>query len=293
MAFGAIDSALSTIAACSGVGAFIDFWIKKRGQERVRDWLETWWLRFSYVRWGNLGREEAIFAVQVIDYAFGRKFFSARRMIVAGVITLTFTSLLLALGGSSSLNWSSFRPFEFVVSVAMQWLSVSASLSCTRFAAMVVVRIVTRIPLLNLVGLILIIISQLIIIFFYPIVTSVLHRTVVFLLSNPVAFLSMVKEHPAGVLSMDLDSIGPLFDMDSTDISFVFMMLSFLMTLLINASRLVVTVVFLGSFLLKPVQQLLMGLWARVVESDKPIFTLLFGGGAAAATAVRWVIHTL
>jgi hypothetical protein len=58
-------NALATIAACGGVGAFIDFYIGKRGQQRVRDWLETWWIRLSYVRWGNFGRQEALFAMQV------------------------------------------------------------------------------------------------------------------------------------------------------------------------------------------------------------------------------------
>ena len=30
-----------------------DFWIGKKGEKRVRDWLETWWLRLSYVRWSG------------------------------------------------------------------------------------------------------------------------------------------------------------------------------------------------------------------------------------------------
>ena len=59
-------AALTTIAACGGAGALIDFWIRKSGQQRVRGWLETWWLRLSYVRWGNFGREEALFAAQVM-----------------------------------------------------------------------------------------------------------------------------------------------------------------------------------------------------------------------------------
>jgi hypothetical protein len=71
------------------------------------------------------------------------------------------------------------------------------------------------------------------------------------------------------------------------------MALSFVLALLINASRLAVTAIFVSSFLLKPAQPLLMVLWARVVESDKHIFTLLFGGGAAAAKAVEWLIRTL
>src|SRR5215813_11011214 len=75
-------SALTTVAACGGVGVFLDFWIGKVGQQRVKGWLETWWLRLSYVRWTNFGREEALFAVQVMDRLFGRHLFSTQRMIV-------------------------------------------------------------------------------------------------------------------------------------------------------------------------------------------------------------------
>ena len=63
MSSGSWAEALATVAASGGVGAFIDFWIGRAGQQRVRGWLETWWLRFSYVRLSNFGREEALFAV--------------------------------------------------------------------------------------------------------------------------------------------------------------------------------------------------------------------------------------
>ena len=75
---GSWGSVLTIVAAFGVVGAFIDFYIGKPGQQRVRSWLETWWLRLSYVRWGNLGREEALFAVQVMDRLFGRRLFSVK-----------------------------------------------------------------------------------------------------------------------------------------------------------------------------------------------------------------------
>ena len=62
---------------CGAVGAFIDFYIGKPGQRRVRDRLEMWWLRLSDVRWGNFGRGEALFAVQVMDRIFSRRIFAA------------------------------------------------------------------------------------------------------------------------------------------------------------------------------------------------------------------------
>jgi len=52
----------------------VDFYIGKPGQRRVKDRLEMWWLRLSDVRWGNFGRGEALFAVQVMDRIFGSEF---------------------------------------------------------------------------------------------------------------------------------------------------------------------------------------------------------------------------
>jgi hypothetical protein len=71
------DRTLATIAVCGAVGAFIDFYIGKPGQRRVGDRLEMWWLRLSDVCWGNFGRGEALFAVQVMDRIFGRRIFAA------------------------------------------------------------------------------------------------------------------------------------------------------------------------------------------------------------------------
>jgi hypothetical protein len=85
---------VATIAASGGAGAFIDFWIGKAGQAKVRGWLETWWIRFSYVNSGNSGREEALFAVSVLDRVYGSRPFSRRRLLFVALTTVS-TSLLL------------------------------------------------------------------------------------------------------------------------------------------------------------------------------------------------------
>jgi hypothetical protein len=47
------------------------------------------------------------------------------------------------------------------------------------------------------------------------------------------------------------------------------------------------SIVFVGSFLLKPlVMRPISLVWARIVESEKPVFTVIFGGAAAFATAI-------
>ena len=51
--------------------------------------------------------------------------------------------------------------------------------------------------------------------------------------------------------------------------------------------RLSIMIIFVGSFFLRPLQNPIMIVWARVIESDKPVFILLFGGTAALAKAIQ------
>jgi hypothetical protein len=53
------------------------------------------------------------------------------------------------------------------------------------------------------------------------------------------------------------------------------------LSLISNGGRMLLTVVFILSYLLQPVQRTILALAARIIESDKPVFTLLFGGIAA------------
>jgi hypothetical protein len=53
------------------------------------------------------------------------------------------------------------------------------------------------------------------------------------------------------------------------------------------AARLVLSMIFVGSFLLRPLLMRPINLvWRRIVESDKPVFTPTFGGVAALGAAI-------
>jgi hypothetical protein len=63
--------------------------------------------------------------------------------------------------------------------------------------------------------------------------------------------------------------------------------LRFLTTYFLTLFRFVLSMVFVGSFLLRPLVIRPVSLvWARIVESDTPVFTVIFGGAAAFATAI-------
>lgn len=52
--------------------------------------------------------------------------------------------------------------------------------------------------------------------------------------------------------------------------------------------RLGIALVFVGSYILRPLLMRPVSLiWLRIVESDKPIFALIFGGVSAAVTVIK------
>jgi hypothetical protein len=55
----------------------------------------------------------------------------------------------------------------------------------------------------------------------------------------------------------------------------------------VNLLRISIAVIFVSSFIFQPlVKRPISLIWLRIVESDKPVFTLVFGGVASIATAV-------
>src|SRR5215471_16532202 len=73
-----------------GLGAFIDFLIGRTGQERAKDFLLRWWVRFDDVHWQNFGREEGLFAGKIIGKWFGKKVFSFRRIVAYFALMVFF-----------------------------------------------------------------------------------------------------------------------------------------------------------------------------------------------------------
>jgi len=56
--------------------------------------------------------------------------------------------------------------------------------------------------------------------------------------------------------------------------------------LLLNAGRLLLAILFFGSYLLVPIWPLILTVYARVIESDKPVFTVVGAGIGGFASAV-------
>lgn len=141
------ESWLPTVAAWGTIGVFLDFYIGTVNQKRLRDWMETWWLRISLVQWGNLGREEALFAVHIMDRRFDKCFFSVKRLVV---VTSSVLGVIIFLNILIMFNQGKLFPWYFVFQpLSLLWFimivfGLSASFSITRFVAVAVARILSR-----------------------------------------------------------------------------------------------------------------------------------------------------
>jgi hypothetical protein len=292
---------VATVAAWGAVAAFvgraIDFYIGKLGQQRVRSWLETWWLRLSYVRWGNLGREEALFAVQVMDRLFGRRLISVKRLIgVVGAATFVWGCLAISL-----LIFGYGFPYrvniDFPILVIFFLCAFAASFSVTRIASVIVARALTKVYYFNFLGLIFLSAFQY---WWFARWGNLVTQVLVDEYLNAYLYVSHLTASPdyPELISLygSLRSIDwPVTLMHSFNVAIdhieiipvFYWCLSTTLNMVPTLIRFSIMTVFISSFLLKPLQHLIMTLWARIIESDKPVFTLVFGGTAALAKAIQ------
>jgi hypothetical protein len=96
------------IVLVGGLGAFIDFLIGKTGQERAKDFLLRWWVRFDDVRWKNFGREEGLFSGRLIEKWFWQRLWGVRRITAAFVLLAVFLCL-----GFLKFSLMGFQPDNF------------------------------------------------------------------------------------------------------------------------------------------------------------------------------------
>jgi hypothetical protein len=333
---------LTTVAACGVAGAFIDFYIGKPGQRRVRGWLETWWIRLSYVRWGNFGRQEALFAVEVIDWLFGRRLLSARRIIAVTIVISGSLIVTLVLFFFQHWNlfefgvnsWQNFLKLYILLYFLITLVSTAASFSIARFVATRVASIIIGKPFLNfIISCFLLLFQYLILTWWSPIIIAMhnfisgiplliefdvdYHTTYVKspvwvtysppkILRSPLYYLS----HPSSPISqireiLSFDDIYEFFAQTPGSTQYLIVILYTIVPLSLmqhfcglaniipNLIRFAITVIFVGSFFLRPLQRPIMTLWARVVESDKPVFTLLFGSTAVLAKVIQEISEAL
>src|SRR5262249_44578637 len=110
------EAALKAIGGATAIGGLIDLAMYKAEKKKFQDWLETWWLRFTDVKWSNFSRAEAALAVQILDRWAGARLWSWKRWQFATAVAIAAYVLVILLIISRDL-WLGFNflaPFHYV-----------------------------------------------------------------------------------------------------------------------------------------------------------------------------------
>jgi hypothetical protein len=302
------------IVLVGGFGAFIDFMIGRTGQEKAKDFLFRWWVRFDDVRWSNFGREEGLFAGQLIEKWFGRRIWSFRRIGSTMLLFLLFMLIGYIIRPPSSyvVNTNGFifclicdyKGFWDIGDIAAITIisSVCAFLISISFTKYITFRMAyfCRVGGLNniLIFILMLITNYLIFTLWLPMTENVkwvaafaLHEAR-FIPDENITTLMKTLLH-----NVILQAVRGIHEITLYPKFFVNVLFAernpidefsaYMLTTFPSLMRFAISIVFIGSFLLKRLVMRPVNLvWRRIVESDKQVFTLIFGGAAALATAI-------
>jgi hypothetical protein len=294
------------VVLVGGFGALIDFLIGRTGQAKTKDLLLKWWVRFDDIGWINFGREEGFFAAQLIERYFGKHIWSLRRAVSAVVTVLVlylFATIVLYSQSRLYVTWagSGYEVRDYTVNFILSIVSFAFSVSFTRYIALSIARNCGTSTLKNCLlfafGLIF---NYFLLVIWSPFTLSVKvtasammannYLDWIFFPSSLIGFIwTIFKEGTGSHLypSAIFREFHDLFLVKSVDSAQTEFFAFSVAAALPSVFRLFLSGIFVGSFLLRPLILRPVSLvWARIVESDKPVFTLIFGGTSALASAI-------
>lgn len=306
--------AIFEIGGLTAFGRFIDFLLSTTERKKLRDILETWWYRLADARWRTLGRNEAVAALRIWDQVVGECLLSLKRLIASIVVVL-----ISALLSGRFVSWFSLQTNERVYTIdwslahddsgtpdshfravifpnetlelALLIPIVAVSFSLTRLLSRLVLRVPDRFASVSFFVLLGMHIALFLV--WRPVVVHLFQNiqwwanTHWWQASYQVnggiwTFITSIRQLPSYLFPLRLE--------DAT-----YGTPEFLADLLCNGVRLGFSAIFVTSLLLRDIiQRPISRLWARIVESDKPIFTMVFGAASTAFAighALLNVIH--
>ena len=317
-----VGNVFATIATCTGAGAFVDFYIGKSGQKRVKDWLEIWWYRLSDIPVRAVGQEEALNALRVIDYLFGPKLFSWKRLRSAAIFKLISLCIYpgIFLVDSILVGIDLSTPFLLIIIYlsALDVVNICLSMSVSRMIIRAAMYSMRGNRYLNIALIVVFICAQILTILYLSkvviYVTAFGMTMVVTILDDPsvldqgvIAYLRVIFSvlidnlqlfvsdlNPMDQIVGLLDSltsnpfaINPSFQNDTSFFQSLWVITSLKINpLLINSGRLLLALAFFGSYILVPAWPRILTLYARIIESDKPVFTVVGAGIGGFASAI-------
>ena len=135
---------VETMGGLTVLGGLLDLAMWKGEKEKLKSWLEDWWLRFMDVKWSNFGRKEAELAIGILDRWAGPDMFTRKRwQFAVTVVTLALVlvlawSSLRALWGPTNFAFTAqpeMIAFAVVILLSANVIGFVFSLSLTRFVA--------------------------------------------------------------------------------------------------------------------------------------------------------------
>jgi hypothetical protein len=272
--------AVAKVGVFTALGGFIDFMMSQREKKKLRGWLETWWLKFADMPWRQLGRAEAASAIAIWDMIVGDRLFSFRRIAISLILVEMMPILALAsrpdwihsladLVPHNRSEWAGLAVFTFTAMV---------SLSITRWSSRLVVESSAKYAVIAPIALL----AFNVLLYLYWAKVSL---TLSFTISATIASWPNVSL-PWLVTRWQIN----WEILSDADRNVAFRFLSFAL----NGLRLCFSALFVVGFLVVPLlRDFVLRIWARIVESEKPVFTLVFGGLSSAIVLAHELIKFL
>jgi hypothetical protein len=300
-----VEDIVVPIAVASGIGAAIDFYLGSSGQKRVKNWLEERWYRFHEVNWHNFSEKEAHYYLTIADRIFGPTLFSRKRWAVCLAISgmnITILWIVVLVNGYPVTFFNETSVLDYLVSTlafaisisATQWLSlriVAGPLSQLRGARLFPFFLMLHYALLVLWRPLadFVIINMKMLVTICALLWRGTNESIgelgpeLFVLGNPFA------DAPVAPLDLIRDITAQLSFPDDGDGSvYVDFANQAVLSIIANSFRLLVALMLFLAFLFRVcLGPIFSTTWARLVESDKPVFTIVFGAMGAIATSVK------
>jgi hypothetical protein len=321
-------AAASALGGLAAIGGLIDLAMYQAEKDRLKARLEDWWLRFTDVRWSNFGRHEAELAIEIIDRRAGPRLWSWKRWRFAAYVSFAVAVLTAVwvclravwsgadvdLGLSGDLK-SPIARLSLGIFALSLFAAFAISLSVTRYVAVLAARLSTT-PVRTVLSFTVLLVVHVLLLIYWSVVIYGLQAALVVVVMRGLTLLGVTgfAFFPDSELAQRIfDVFSSLFwpDQDREGIKVAPVMWSALfslshtkpfsvsivwlyafkvaMDIVANGLRILLALVFLSSFLFRPlIQAPISRLWYGAMASDRPpVFTLLFGTAGAIIGAVQ------
>jgi hypothetical protein len=296
---------LGLIAGMGTIGKFIDWYIGKPGQAKVKDRLLQGWDKFTDMHWFNFSEVEARYVVAFMDRFVGEKFFSWKRLLIAAAVpvlaaTIVVVAYTIKRPHCFYLDEEFFLPTEAAI-FSIQVIGLMASFSFSRWLSMLVISIARRRALGPLAYCLLVVVHVLLLTFW----TEISLVLVIDLASYVVA---ITAHNPDSIEELNDFAASTFRDWRFVSLRFQLIEIrEFLFTPICPTGltqlcsiaamatavfaglwRIVTALTLIIAFVLREwLSHFVKNIWEKIYEDNEGAFTLIFGGLGAVAGGIK------